>query len=208
MSHVYSARFHWTPRCCHINCNFSSCLLFNVKIVFGADAFLYLAPMQMEDILTILRNKVKKNSFNSSPDKLDTVTTQHFRRGVPRRKVLLSVTSDKCINSMTLPWVIWMLHFQQNFPLPTRHFEVFTSWNCSAPWWYHKRLASHNICLMQSVALLWILLPLCHKWQVLFLVWAIIIASKDPKMSKQGTAGKRKYIAFNTSTETWNNQEA
>ena len=40
------------------------------------------------------------------------------------------------------------------------------------------------------------------------------MASKDPKVSKQGTAGKRKHTIlcethnFNNSSETWNNQEA
>ena len=37
-----------------------SCLLFNVKIVIGANAFLYLAPTQMEDILTSLKTKYSK----------------------------------------------------------------------------------------------------------------------------------------------------
>jgi hypothetical protein len=46
----------------------------------------------MEDILTILKNKVQQNSFNSLPDNLDTMTAQHFRREVPRPKVLPSVT--------------------------------------------------------------------------------------------------------------------
>jgi len=136
------------------------------------------------------------------------VTTQHFRREVPRPKDLPSVT----LISVLIPWLYPGLSAyytaNTNFPHATRHSEVFTSWYCSAPWWYHKWLAHHTICLIQSVALLWILLPLCNKWQVLLLVWAITMASKDPKMSKQDTAGKRKQIAFNISTETWNNWEA
>jgi len=90
--HVHSVKLHSTPRCHHKNCNFSSCLLFNVKIVIGANAFLYLAPTKIEDIFTILKNKVQQNSFNPLPDNLDTVTTQHFRREIPRSKVLPSVT--------------------------------------------------------------------------------------------------------------------
>ena len=39
---------------------------------------------------------------------------------------------------------------------------------------------------------------------VLLFVHTIIVASKDPKMNKQGTADKRKRN-FNSSTETWNN---
>ena len=126
MSHVYSVRFQWTPRCYHKNCNFSSCLLFNVKTVFGANAFLYLAATQIEDILIILKNKAQQNSFNPSPDNLYTVTTQHLRRGVPRPKVLPSVTSDKCINSMTLPWVIWMLHCQHKLSHVCALFKAYS----------------------------------------------------------------------------------
>jgi len=93
-----------------------------MKIVFGANAFLYLAPTQMEGILTILKNKVQQNSFNPSHDNLDIVTTQHFRRCVPRQKVLPSVTSDKCTYSMTLPWIIWTLQCQHKLPYPNNTF--------------------------------------------------------------------------------------
>ena len=38
-------------------------------------------------------------------------------------------------------------------------------------------------------------------WHVLHFVHAIIVATKDLKMSKQSTAGKRKHVT-NNSTET------
>jgi hypothetical protein len=43
-------------------------------------------------------------------------------------------------------------------------------------------------------------------WYAILFVQAITMASKDPKMSKQCTGGKRQNITFNNSSKTSNNR--
>jgi hypothetical protein len=51
------------------------------------------------------------------------------------------------------------------------------------------------------LVILWLYIGLSESYWV---HWAVIVASEDYKMSKQGTAGKSKHIT-NNSSETWNN---
>jgi hypothetical protein len=85
------------------------------------------------------------------------------------------------------------LGFQRPACSPLDHWSRFLiCWYCCTPRGLLKELTGHTTCLTQLVSLLWFLFPLwCHVANVILHLRSKM-ASANPAVSRQGTAGKRK----------------